>query len=297
MLNIKRVLKTDRSMKSLTGLSIDEFVKLTNTFEQSFYAYRKKIGMRVNFGRPHKLQSMEEKLFFILFYIKTYPTYDTLAIMFDADKHRVHDWVQELKEVLKMALDKEIVMPKRKIRSLEELFRLIPEIKEVWVDGTERPIRRPKDTKKQKKKYSGKKKRHTNKNLIITNKKKQILYVSRTVSGKEHDYTLFKKTKLAEAIPKGTKVWLDCGFQGIQKDFPDIKVAMPKRASRGHALTESNKLKNKKISSKRVLVENSICGIKRLRSLTDVFRGWYDSFSDDLIAIGAGLWNYHLKMK
>ena len=210
----------------------------------------------------------------------------------------MHDWITELKEVLKKTLGKELVMPKRKmkkINNLEDFFTLFPEAKEIWIDGSERPTRRPKDKKKQKKQYSGKKKRHTKKNLIVSDKKKRILVVTKTVVGKKHDYDLFKREKLAQGIPKEIKTWLDTGFQGVKKDFPNLKVSMPKRASRGHPLTEKDKIKNKKVSKKRVLVENAICGIKRLRCLTDVCRNIKENFADDFIMLGAGLWNYHLK--
>ncbi len=79
-------------------------------------------------------------------------------------------------------------MPKRKISSPEEFFKLFPEAKEVFIDGTERPRRIPKDTEKQKRNYSGKKKRHTMKNLVVNDDERRILVVSETREGKIHDY-------------------------------------------------------------------------------------------------------------
>lgn len=89
---------------------------------------------------------------------------------------------------------------------------------------------------------------------------------------------------------------MDSGFQGVKKDFPDMEVRMPKRASMGHPLTEEEKEKNKKISGRRVLAENAIGGVKRFRSLTDVCRNRIREFEDRLMLVGAGLWNLHLKM-
>ena len=63
------------------------------------------------------------------------------------------------------------VRPKRATgRSLEEIIEEFPELQELGVltDGTERPIRRPKDEAEQKEHYSGKKKRHTSKHVTIT---------------------------------------------------------------------------------------------------------------------------------
>jgi hypothetical protein len=86
-----------------------------------------------------------------------------------------------------------MVLPERKIRTLEELLEAFPDVGDLLIDGTERPIQRPKDDEKQKENYSGKKKMHTRKNIIISDKKKRIGYVSPTMSGKRHDYGMFKE--------------------------------------------------------------------------------------------------------
>ena len=81
------------------------------------------------------------------------------------------------------------------------------------MDGTERPIRRPKSKVKQENNYSGKKKRHTVKNNVVTEKRtKKVKVLSATCEGKKHD----KKLADEQAIPfpKGSKVWKDTGFQG-----------------------------------------------------------------------------------
>jgi hypothetical protein len=41
---------------------------------------------------------------------------------------------------------------------MEEFLQRFPDVKEVILDGTERPIQRPKNPEKQKEHYSGKKK-------------------------------------------------------------------------------------------------------------------------------------------
>ena len=71
-------------------------------------------------------------------------------------------------------------MPARQIKSAEEFIRLFPEIKEVFIDGTERPVERSKNKEKQKKDYSGKKKRHTRKNITVSDEKRRILVLTET---------------------------------------------------------------------------------------------------------------------
>ena len=68
-------------------------------------------------------------------------------------------WVGILLPVLDAAMGEIHVRPKRATRrSLEAIIAEFPELKELGVltDGTERPIRRPKDDEEQKKHYSEK---------------------------------------------------------------------------------------------------------------------------------------------
>ena len=79
------------------------------------------------------------------------------------------------------------MLPLRKLSSIDEFIEYFPEVKKVIVDGTERPICRPKDKDKQKENYSGKKKRHTSKNLAAVAKDKRILVLTPSTKGKTHD--------------------------------------------------------------------------------------------------------------
>ena len=71
--------------------------------------------------------------------------------------------------VLEMALGRHLVLPKRKINSIEEFFQRFPEAKEVFLDGTERRVQKPKNIKKRAKLYSGKKKATTRKTIVVSN--------------------------------------------------------------------------------------------------------------------------------
>jgi len=89
--------------------------------------------------------------------------------------------------LLQKALGREIVLPKRRIGSIEEFIKEYPDLGEFFLDGSERRVQRPKKDKIQTKNYSGKKKAHTIKNGIITTKEKRILVLSKTHEGKRHD--------------------------------------------------------------------------------------------------------------
>ncbi|MFK8186337.1 MAG: hypothetical protein AB8B99_23425 [Phormidesmis sp.] len=69
--------------------------------------------------------------------------------------------------MLNQSLGDELQLPERRPANLESVLSACPSL-EFIIDGTERPINRPKDKDKQKTYYSGKTKAHTVKhNLII----------------------------------------------------------------------------------------------------------------------------------
>jgi hypothetical protein len=99
---------------------------------------------------------------------------------------------QWLRPILEATLGRKLALPKRQLRNIEDFPKAFPEAKEAFIDGTERPIQRPKDNELQKTNYSGKKKRHTRKNLILSTRTRHIGFLSRTVESKEHDITILK---------------------------------------------------------------------------------------------------------
>ena len=88
------------------------------------------------------------------------------------------------------------MLPKRKVQSLKDLFDSFPETKDLFIDGTERRINRPKQSKNQRNNYSRKQKSYTRKNIVICDEDRRIMYVSPTKNGKVHDFTQEKKRAL-----------------------------------------------------------------------------------------------------
>ena len=111
-----------------------------------------------------------------------------------------------------------MVLPERRLRKVEEFFEMFPEAREVFVDGAERPVQRPKDSKQQKEKYSGKKKRHTVKNIIIADKHKRIGFLSKT-SGRRRDFEMLKEHAPPEYTPTAIKQHIDLGFKGYHAEM------------------------------------------------------------------------------
>jgi hypothetical protein len=158
-------IRDDRQFKALTGTSPSEFQQLLPVFTESYaelqreaYEGKKLTRQRKpGGGQKGKLKTMEQKLFFILYYWKVYPTYDVLGGQFDLDRSKACTNVQALWPVLERALEKLEVLPARAFSTAEELQTAFEGIQDVLIDATERSHCRPQDEGEQRKKYSGKK--------------------------------------------------------------------------------------------------------------------------------------------
>lgn len=295
-MNIRAALRSDRMCKSLTGLTIVEFTHLVADFSWNYHEYEvKRIAKRlrkVGGGSKGKLNSVEEKLFYILFYLKSYPTFDVAAFYVGFARSKACEWMHILLPVLEMTMKRKFVLPQRKISDPEEFLRLYPEAREVFADGIERSIQRSKNKKKQQKTYSGKKKQHTRKSIVVADSKKKILVITKQKSGRRHDKRLADKESVFEQIPKHVDVFADTAFEGEQRVHG--KLYIPKKKPKGRPLTQEEKEMNRLISSLRVVVEHAIGGIKRYRCMSEKLRNRKAYIDDKFILLTAGLWNYHL---
>lgn len=296
LLNKTGILKNPRMCQSIFGVSATEIKRLLPTFSQCLIAYRYQLRpkrkRKVGGGRKGDLPTDIDKLLYILMYLKIYPTYDVLALLSNHQRSKCGDSVQFLLPVLEMTLGRELVLPKRKARSLEEVFKRCPELRDVFMDGTERRTQKPKNLKKRKKLYSGKTKSTARKNIILNTEKKTILFMSKTKSGRRHDKRVADKAGVTEAIPEDVTVWTDTGFQGIKKSH--LNSMLPDKARKNCPLSEAQKQNNRIISGIRVVSEHAIGGYKRFKAASDIYRNKLADMDDMMNGICAGLWNLHL---
>lgn len=297
-MNIQAARHSDRLCKALTGLTVDEFTDLESQFTWNAKEYRiehtpnrqRKIGG----GRKGHVPTATDRLFVILMYLKAYPTYDLLGFLIGSDRSNACRLVLYLLPILEQTLKRKLVLPKRKIRSVEEFLEAFPEVKDVLIDGTDRRVKRPVSAKRQKKLYSGKQKTTTRKNIIVTDDKGTILILSPTKSGRRHDKRLLEKAGLHH-IPPAVAAWVDTGFQGLQRMHTNTQI--PKKRRKDRPLTDEEKANNRVIGSIRVAVEHTIAGVKRLQSTKQVYRNHRSNLDDTFMLLATGLWNYHLAMK
>jgi len=167
----------------------------------------------------------------------------------------------------------------KRIRDIEEIFKICPDLKYVIVDATESPAQRPKDKDERRDYYSGKTKRHTMKHEIVATFNRRIIRVSNMYPGKVHDKMIIDTEGTIKEIPETLNIIGDLGYNGIQKEQPLRKIIIPPKKPRGSSLSLIQKLIRKLISRKRISIEHTIGDLKKFNIIKQIFRGRKNSFS------------------
>ena len=307
-------IRDDRQLRSLTGLPEKQSEKLARIFGEVYeetlqqnYEKAEAAGGRKRKrggGRKSRLPTAREKLLFVSYYLKDYPTFDVLSAVFGISRSKACENIHKLLPVMNETLIRIGVMPRRRFGNADDMRDALGDIGRIIIDATERAHQRPSDNTEQASMYSGKKKRHTVKNTVLSSPDKIILFVGRTFAGHTHDYAMLK-----EEFPpdqpwfENTDVLADLGYQGIRNDYEGDRIEIPakkprrSRANPNPELSSEEKAGNRALSKVRIFVENAIGGMKRYNILNHPFRNRKDNFVDDVIAICAGLWNMILPNK
>jgi DDE superfamily endonuclease/Helix-turn-helix of DDE superfamily endonuclease len=299
MLDLERVKRDDRLLRALTGLNLKALTALQPSFAQAVAEApipRRSQQPRersVGGGRKPRLASVEDKLIYILFYFKCYPTFDLAGLLFDLDRSQANRWMHRLQPVLEAALGQQLALPKRKLSSLSEFVEAFPEVERVIIDATERPVQRAKDKDKQQDDYSGKKKRHTRSHLALVEPNRKILIFSHAYAGRHNDKGILNQEGWAEWIPDEVLIQGDLGFFGLQNEV--VNVELPHKKPRGGQLSDEQKADNRALASERVVCEHSFAGLKRYGIAHQVYRNRIEGFDDRSMVTAAGLWNFYLE--
>jgi len=166
----QQVQEHPKLLLAMTSLTQVEFQQLLAHFQyawdqyvQQHYVDRDDRQRQYGAGRSAAtLVPVEDKLLFILYYVKVYPLQEILAFEFGMVQSTANEWIHILSEVLQKALDHGGYVPERDPKQLATV--LASEAEATYgIDGTERPRQRPCDAEKQKNYYSGKKTSHRQK--------------------------------------------------------------------------------------------------------------------------------------
>jgi DDE superfamily endonuclease/Helix-turn-helix of DDE superfamily endonuclease len=212
-----------RRCLALTGLMPSEIDLLLPAFKRScerLYPAEQTVAGRPRQrysggGRNGALHAPEQKLLFLLVYLKTYPLQVVMAELFGLSQPRVNYWLHRLLPVLHTALDDLGVLPERDPQAFAR--RATPPLEQTRriIDGTERRRQRSKNPEKQRAHYSGRKKTHSDKNVVVADaQSKRIDFLSKTYEGRVADKSIADQEGIH--YPPGTVLYKDSGFQGYE---------------------------------------------------------------------------------
>jgi hypothetical protein len=296
-----RLSKRPSLFKSFTGLDISEFDTISTEIESRYQEHeRKRLSKRrrqrdVGAGRPFKLK-VKERFLMLLVYYRLYITYTLSEFLFDLNQSNVYRDISILEPLVKrcIPLPKKLYKrTRRRLRTIDEVEEFFPGFR-AFIDATEQEIPRPKNKRKRKSYYSGKKKKHTVKTQYMVNSEGLILHKTGHKSGRRHDYDVYKNNH--PITPVQVENVFDLGYMGVQNDFPTVKSVLPFRKKKNSILSNEERTCNRKHSQLRIIVEHAICRIKKFGIMGTKFRnklGRYDRTSD----IVSGLVNFRIMMR
>lgn len=152
--------KAARLLK-LTGLTPEEFEGLSARMSPLWDKFIRRYTLE---GKPRQrlvqkerknstLPTIEDKLLFLLYELRNYPTQEVLATQFGMEQPHASMWLKLLRPILQEALHGEL--PER---YGEKISKAIGDRELLIIDGAERPVLRSGDKETQAEEYSGKKK-------------------------------------------------------------------------------------------------------------------------------------------
>ena len=181
----------------------------------------------------------------------------------------------------------------KRLQTPEEIEKYFPGFM-AFIDSTEQQIPKPIDNKRREAFYSGKKKMHTVKTQLMVNNRGIVIHKLRYKNGRRHDYDIYKENH--PITHKDVLNVFDLGYLGIETDFPKQLSSIPNRKKRNLELSQEEKEYNMNHSKKRIVIEHTICRLKKYRIMSDIFRNRlrkYNRISD----IVTGLVNYRILVR
>ncbi len=304
---------------SVTGMNCHQFQALLPQFEQVYEKRERqrkrkvvrtgKKRLRQIGGGAHFENSLSDRLLMLLFYYRLYLTQEFMTLLFRAaDKSVICRAIQLMRPVFESVLpvpeaarrrilslaDKEQKRRQKRIGTMEEFRQAYPELTFI-IDGVEQPKRKPLAPAKRKSDYSGKKKRHTRKQLVIGTPSGIIVDQSPSVGGRPHDFKVFKDDHAARSVCEEFKdyrvtMYGDSGFDGMSAMGLPVEVRLNEKARRNHPLTREQKKLNRLRSSTRIEIEHTFSRRKKYGIAADIYRN-HDKDYDQTMNIVAGLVN------
>lgn len=141
--------------------------------------------------------------------------------------------------------------------------------------------------------WSGKKKRHTVKNIVLIDEQCRIRFLGATCAGMWHDKRLVEDETYR--LPAGSWLYQDRGFQGFAVE--GVVIRQPTKKPTGGALSEEQKAENRQIAREKMRIEHTMSSVKRCRIVKEVCRYWQDRVRDMVMRLACGLHTFRLRYR
>ena len=268
MSHTDRLREAPKAFRRLTGITPAAFdgllARLTPRSEQAEARRKDRPGRRrkPGGGRKHAL-ALADRLLMLLISYRTYVTHAFLGFLFHLDDSAVGRNINPLQPLLAGIFR----IPERRVELAED------EIRELFLDATERPTRRPE--RGQRESYSGKRKRHTIKTQVVVvrrgkppgpgvkPRRLRIAAVSESFPGKTHDKRIYDAARVV--APPDVMRTGDPAYLGTA-------LATPTRKPRRGELTAREKAGNRRGSRRRVAAEPGIGEMEVWRVASERYR-------------------------
>src|SRR5215470_10641796 len=287
-----------------TSLTPEEFQQLVPPFETAFHARmaawrmdgKPRTARRFTIYKNCPLPTPEDRLLFILVYLKTYTLQVVHGRVFGMVQGKANQWIHVLLPALLAALRALGDAPARSLTALAQRLGISEATAATVVtpargvrtrrrrtyrhtggppfahDGTERRIVHPQDPVEQQESYSGKKKDNTVKNVLLVNAFLTILFLSDTHGGRTHDLRILSFT------------------------LPQVEILMPTKKPRGAELTLEQDLANQVLHQRRLRIEHVNSSVKRCRIVKDRIRLWKEGVRDLVMELCCALHNFRVRL-
>jgi hypothetical protein len=138
---------------------------------------------------------VKDRVVMVLVYYRLYITYTLREFLIGLDQSNVCRGIDKIEGLIRKCLPipQKLHNVTKRLKTTEELEQYFPGLL-AFVDCTEQPLPRPKNKVRRRLYYSGKKKKHTVKNLYTANQKGLIIYkIKHKQKGRKYDYRIYKK--------------------------------------------------------------------------------------------------------
>ena len=133
--------------RNFTGFTPSEFSELISVVRSEWFHQRRERldrpdrKRKIGGGPKHKIPELADRLLVYVIYAKLYLPYLVIGYLFGVDQATICRIVAEMAPVL----GKKIIIRRsgKRIRSIEELKELFPDLDEIITDATEQEIQRP----------------------------------------------------------------------------------------------------------------------------------------------------------